>query len=569
MPIISQSNNSANSLSIPAIEVERKLIKDAYFAIRKDEAVYEGEESTYTVVSGDTLGEIASEHNTTVAKIKADNGLSSTLITIGQELILSAATKKGDNISFEKINGAKVGDEVYILVETENAQDLDLKMNIKQGLEKGIVELDKELIVQQDEKNVAIIKSKVGNYFKDDENVLNKDDYKDWAIAKVILNPVDDDTTKKWNEDLDKLKDKKSKFYILVDGHSDNDFYITYHGRNPNDEGKPDHKTTPNYWLDIDGKWFEIEKACDCGKSLNLKFKCVKYGSQYGPVYFGTTKIDAYSGWNNLVTQNKVSSEEKEIIIAVTKNEGKLDSVQSYDSEIFSAGSVQKTVNSSGKGEFPKQVTKFKNDFPDKYKEFFEDCGWILDNNTLSYKDPSDSSSTKLTGSTLKTKIREGFDSTSYESKLKCKILEPIVKAMKDPDFQSLQVIDAKKRLNKVVKFKPSGYSYEIKSYLKSKLGKAVALDHHINRPAYVKPDLAEALDNFFATKDEEVDEYNKDKDKKDHKAKISRNPNEWGENHSDYETIILEDYGVNRRMSKRDGVSVAPGRYEHLKTEL
>lgn len=68
---------------------------------------------------------------------------------------------------------------------------------------------------------------------------------------------------------------------------------------------------------------------------------------------------------------------------------------------------------------------------------------------------------------------------------------------------------------------------------MKSKLGRATALDHHINRPAYVKTDLGKALDNFFA-----MDEYNE----------VSKNPDNWGENHSTYEDIILEDYGNNRR---------------------
>ncbi len=41
------------------------------------------------------------------------------------------------------------------------------------------------------------------------------------------------------------------------------------------------------------------------------------------------------------------------------------------------------------------------------------------------------------------------------------------------------------------------------------------------------------------------------------------------GENHSDYEMVILDDYGVNRRMAKAGGVSVAPARYAHLKSLL
>jgi LysM repeat protein len=42
--------------------------------------------STYTIKSGDTLGAIARKHSTTVAKIKAANGLKSDLIRAGKTL---------------------------------------------------------------------------------------------------------------------------------------------------------------------------------------------------------------------------------------------------------------------------------------------------------------------------------------------------------------------------------------------------------------------------------------------------------------------------------------------------
>lgn len=47
---------------------------------------------TYTVQSGDTLGEIARRHNTTVGAIKADNHLSSDRIFPGQELAISGGS---------------------------------------------------------------------------------------------------------------------------------------------------------------------------------------------------------------------------------------------------------------------------------------------------------------------------------------------------------------------------------------------------------------------------------------------------------------------------------------------
>ncbi len=572
MPTIFQSNNSSNSLSIAAIEVERKHIKDAYFALRKDEPVYEGEEKKHTVVSGDTLGKIASNNNTTVAKIKADNNLSSDVIIIDQELIINSPTKKGDNVRFEKVNEVKAGDEVYIIVETENAQELKLKLNIKQGIEKGIVEVDEIITVQQDDKDVALIKTSVGNYCND-ENVLNKDDFKDWAIAKVKLLPKDDKKQKLWNDNLDKLKDKKSKFYLLVEADTDKDYYITYHGRNPDDEGKPDYKTIPNRWLDMENKWLTIERSCDCGQKYDKQFKCVKSGSKYGPLYMGNQKLADYKYWNSLIDEGRITTEEKDILVGMSENEGNLDSIQSYDSEILTVGAMQKTINPMGKGEFPIQVEEFKKSNPDKYKNLFEECGWSADGGKIYYKDPNDSSSSKITGSALKTKIREGFVSTEYNKKIKCKPLEPIVRAAKDKDFQAKQVEDFIDRLrNKVLPLKPTGYSYRLSDFLKSKLGKALVLDHHVNRPGHVKMYFGEALNRFFKKKDEEVAERNKDKKEKEKESNLSRKPSDWGDQHSSYEKEIIKIYGP-LRGEKLAGVKTpmthATKRYNNLKSKL
>ncbi|MEM0942114.1 MAG: calcium-binding protein [Bacteroidota bacterium] len=232
----------------------------------------------------------------------------------------------------------------------------------------------------------------------------------------------------------------------------------------------------------------------------------MKYGSQYGPLYSGSIDLEDYQEWDNLIQNNEITSEEKEILIAMSSNEGNLDAIQSYDSEALSVGAMQKTVNSQGKGEFPIQVKEFKDAYPEKYEELFEKCGWTVETvrgkQVMYYKDPNDSSGSKVTGSQLKEKIREGFTSSTHLQKLECKPLEPIIQAAKDSDFQSKQVKDFIDRLkNKVLPMKPSGYNYRIKDYLKSKLGEATVLDHHINRPAHVRSYFSEALNQFFSKK--------------------------------------------------------------------
>ena len=108
------------------------------------------------------------------------------------------------------------------------------------------------------------------------------------------------------------------------------------------------------------------------------------------------------------------------------------------------------------------------------------------------------------------------------------------------------QIKDFKSRLDYALSSKVNGY--KIKEYLKSNFGRALILDQHVNAPAWVKGDFKSALDRFFTNKDAEIVIYNKGKDEKDYKNKISRNPSEWADKHATYEEEIIDDYGVNRR---------------------
>ncbi|WP_051336215.1 hypothetical protein [Aquimarina latercula] len=276
-------------------------------------------------------------------------------------------------------------------------------------------------------------------------------------------------------------------------------------------------------------------KVCNCGKKYDGQFRCTRYGRTvkvYGPIYNGSYKLKDYAKWNEIISKGIVTSMEKDIFIIMSPNEGNLDSVQSYDSEIVTAGAMQKTINPTGQGEFPIQVAEFKNSNAEKYVCLFESCGWTVENNTMFYKDPDDPNAQKITGSDLKRKIREGFDASTFGSRIKCKPLEPIVNAVNDNDFQVKQIEDFISRLrDRVLPIVPRGYSHTLGDFLISRLGRATALDHHINRPAYVRNDLGDSLNNFFARN-----------------PNVSENPLNWGDNHQTYETAILEDYGVTRR---------------------
>ena len=249
------------------LKIRHHKVLDAYFAERIDTPQYKKSDKKepvkYKIVSGDTLSKIAKKHNTTVAKIKADNGLTSDTIYVGKTLNIGSQPKKekiGDKVTFKSLKSANLGDEVYVVVKTSNLTNKKVRLNVKQGkVEKTKLETkEKGLMLQHDKGTTTEAEAVVGAYAKDNK-ITNKTDFKDWAIFKIILGDKD---TKREKEELGKLKDKKAFMYLLVDAHTPNDIKVVYNGRNPDKNGEPDKRTTPNQWLDIDSKWFELKKGC-------------------------------------------------------------------------------------------------------------------------------------------------------------------------------------------------------------------------------------------------------------------------------------------------------------------
>ena len=305
------------------------------------------------------------------------------------------------------------------------------------------------------------------------------------------------------------------------------------------------------------------DESTDCGCNLGKIFSCVRFKGQsatiYGPLYAGSIDLQSYANWHETVATGIVTEEEKNIFIAMSPNEGKIDSLQSYDSEILTAGAMQKTINLYGAGEFPIQVFDFKERQPQLYKELFENCGWSVEGPRTAariyYKHQSLTKGDNYTGAELKRLLREGFNETAFSRKQKIGSipLSSILKAITHEKFQEQQVLDFAKRLkNEVMEIKPFGSGFKLKDYLKSPLGKATVLDHHINRPGYVSRDFGAALQRFF-----------------DRNPSAAQEPINWGDNHEKYENSILNDYGNTRRMAIVNGQSVAPIRYQHLKDKL
>ncbi len=249
----------------PQVKIELPEILDAYFAkVRK-----EGGKKHTTVKKGEGLGVLAQRLGTTQEKLKEMNvdklktwgavqGFNA-----GETIAYQDENESGGKVYFDKVQSATIGDEVYLVVKTQNFQNRKLKINICQGKEKVLAEKDKLISVTQNGSSISLIESTVG---KSDDIVdaENKEDYKDWAVSKITLKPQGDEQLKKWEDAIGKTSDNKTYLYLLVDAHSGNTDYdkdlFVYYG-NKNDEAESEHSNFTNYWLDVEGKWFGLSKV--------------------------------------------------------------------------------------------------------------------------------------------------------------------------------------------------------------------------------------------------------------------------------------------------------------------
>ena len=239
------------------LTIKHKRVLDAYFAERINDPQYEGEKDIYTVKSGDSISKIANKKGTTVSDIIANNtditSANKHLIKVGQKINITKQTKKGDKVSFKRMDAANLGDEVYVIVKTENISGVEVCINVKQGkTDNPEVEFESKgmFIAQEGNNDISLAKATVGAYSNDSE-ITNKDDFANWAIFKITLGARHQEDI---GEALDKLDDKKAFLFLVVDAHTRNKIDINYDGQNEDDE-----TTFTNRWLDIKGKWFELK----------------------------------------------------------------------------------------------------------------------------------------------------------------------------------------------------------------------------------------------------------------------------------------------------------------------
>jgi len=283
------------------------------------------------------------------------------------------------------------------------------------------------------------------------------------------------------------------------------------------------------------------DTGCNCEELYADKFSVTRYGTQYGPIYWGEITLDSYTRWDNLIAECKITSDEKAILVAMSENEGKMDAVQSYDSEVITAGAMQKTVKDTrgleGKGELSAQFAKFRDSHADLYEKYAMNCGWTVEgtgaSSVIYYSNNILTQGNKITSSALKTLLRQECSERNFGAMVHNKPLAALLKVLILPEYLDIQVLDFIERLHVAECNVVTSEGIKIKEFVKSNFGRAVVLDHSVNRPGFVAPDFTKAINNFHTNN-----------------PTVSLDPGTWGNNHDMNETKLLEEYKLTRRMT-------------------
>lgn len=285
MPTVELVEDPSVRASCSPLKPLQQEVTKAYFATRENkESVVEGEGSgetkviDHTTTAGQTLSKIAAQYKVELKDVKRTK--TTKYLQIGE--IVKVTTKeetseeKTTEVKFNKVTSATVNSDLYIVVETKHLQGEKALINVLQGQEDALAKKDTALTVQQDDADVVKIEAVVGDFGKD-EDITNKDDFKDWAITKVKLAPKDEDKLQEWIDGLECLESKKTALYLLVDVHSENslcDFkseYVDYKGY----KGATDDNRIPNHFLNEEGEWLEVQNGGICGGK-----GCIKDGDE-------------------------------------------------------------------------------------------------------------------------------------------------------------------------------------------------------------------------------------------------------------------------------------------------
>ncbi len=211
-----------------------------------------------------------------------------------------------------------------------------------------------------------------------------------------------------------------------------------------------------------------------------------RVGKKYrkGISRIGNQKPERFVEANKDMLSNlKLSESEQNVIFATAENEGCMDAINSWDAHFLSFGMFQWTSGGSGNaGELPKLLQLIQDQGPDSFEKYFRQFGLGTENVgrvtgwlTLNGR--------RLESSADKDQLRDPIWAYRF------------ARAGMDASVKSVQILHCINRLDRFYFSQSSKLgNHSLSQLITSEYGLALLLDNHVNRPAWVVPCVAQAM---------------------------------------------------------------------------
>ncbi len=203
-----------------------------------------------------------------------------------------------------------------------------------------------------------------------------------------------------------------------------------------------------------------------------------------GYAYWGSITIDhAISRNASTIRSLGITDSALNVMKSVSENEGKLDSINSYDRAFFSFGIFQWTIGVDSTGELPALLKKYKANFGSAFTQSFGAYGLDVSPDTTETYGYLTLNGNKIDQPAEKEQFRKPEWAFRFW------------KAAQDASLQAVEIEHALSRLKAFYwnpRYAINGFT--LSEIITSEYGVALLLDNHVNRPSYVQGSVQQAM---------------------------------------------------------------------------
>jgi hypothetical protein len=261
---ISDILDYANSAIVEPITTSLPHVKQVFLARMNVEETEENLRIQYRTQAGDTYSSIADTHFVEPSLLVKNNPANEIFEELPANRRVRINTKHRE-VSFEPAEYAEVGEVLYLVVETENfrVDDNDAPRRVKVQLMNGpgsvLGAADSAIEFTHEGEQKDALEIEVGQFLLSSDFV-NKDEFSDFAIARITL-AGSDDSKKQWLQDIGNIADEGERYapiYFKADAHSINtdipEILFSYYGEVDGEQ------ISDKFWYG-DGRFFELDNT--------------------------------------------------------------------------------------------------------------------------------------------------------------------------------------------------------------------------------------------------------------------------------------------------------------------